>query len=196
MAGAFDHYAAVGYPVPAFVNPADYYLDMVSPGYKLQQSDKFAEWWKTKGDPKQAAAADAALAKGGKTASELIQEVEGMASKALGKGHLTEHSYFESDRYKVSYKKMTSVLITRELKLLLRDPTRLAAELFMNVAVAVVLGIAFQGVGKKPPQNQMGAFAMILQLSFITTMVGVPLMDVPKLVVKMESSDNLYSIAI
>ena len=48
MAGAFDHYAAVGYPVPAFVNPADYYLDMVSPGYKLQQSDKFAEWWKTK----------------------------------------------------------------------------------------------------------------------------------------------------
>eukprot|EP00966_Prymnesium_polylepis_P310737 7179366-Prymnesium_polylepis.1 len=259
MKDAFDHYAAVGYPVPAFVNPADYYLDMVSPGYKLDKrapchrvacacvpalrrcthphpalltglgasraeharllpsaaDEEFAAYWKEHGLPKQAARADQAIASKGKTAWQLLEEKDGMLTKVLGPSHTAKHSTFERSTYKVSFPTQIRLIFKRELMLLVRDPTRLATEIGMNIAVGVVLyateartldwsmptlsaglmsahpaldrGIAFQGVGTKPPQNQIGAFAMILQLSFITTMVGIPLMDEPKLVVKLEA---------
>ena len=196
MPAAFEHYAQVGYPVPAFVNPADFYLDMVSPGYKHMKSDEFAAYWKQHGQPKQLALVEAALAKGGKTPSEMRIEKDTLMQRMLGKVYVSESSPFESVRYRVPFPTQTKLLFKRELTLLLRDPTRLPTELVMNVLVGIVVGVAFQGVGKKPPKQQMGAFAMFLQMTFISTLVAIPTMDEPKLIVKLEAADNLYHIAI
>jgi hypothetical protein len=73
MRETFAHYAAVGYSVPSFVNPVDFYLDLVSPSYAGQEIDAFVTYYEKHCAADVMELVQAQLSAPGVTSSEIMQ---------------------------------------------------------------------------------------------------------------------------
>jgi len=187
---ATEHYAKVGYPVPQFVNPADFYLDMVSPGYRGEQSQLFAEYYLKHEAPRVAAEVEAATATLGLTAREVIDTR--YIKQAAIYGPLDKPA---GGVYVVPYTRQLKIVFHRQLALVLRDRKKLVVELVLSVVKGLILGIGFYDIGSKAPSQQVAFIFTIINLAVTSLFSSISPLISDRLVMKFDVSDTLYPVS-
>ena len=115
---AFSYYEQAGLSTPAFVNPADFYLDCVSPSSAHCQADMLVEHWTTSGRAEaMAARVVAQLASPGRTQADLCRLLHG--------GELSPTA-----RYAAPFRVQLATLWKRAILLQTRDKNALLSEIF------------------------------------------------------------------
>merc|ERR1719362_2637486 len=117
------------------VNPTDYFLDLVTPGTTLDQSDAFVA---------------------GFTSCQLphVQESVERASRCQGQSVREMLESRDSERTTVGvhaspFSTQLGVLLHRKLLITLRNPMALGLPLFIPCVQGLVIGYMFKGIGEK-----------------------------------------------
>lgn len=181
------HFAKVGFPVPANINPLDYCMDLITPARGSCEAtfvDYYRQYCKPGNDERVHSAWDN---KGFSSPMELLEQ---RRRTMLQFGSMPP---VRKTRYGVRFAKQLRVVFKRQLILNLRDRQRIIADLVVSIAKAAVVGIAYLDVGKLPAQHQCGFFFMVLMSCSIDGMKHMPKIIEDRTVMKMETSDGLYS---
>lgn len=187
MAGIIGHLDSVGYPVPVSVNPTDHALDLVTPGLPASCEQVFVDHYARHCAPAVNELIDGQLNVAGKSAMELL---ESRRQKLLPFGHLPP---VRDSVYGVGFGRQLHLVLLRQFKLSLRDKQGVFAELIGAVAKALVIGVAYIGIGSKAPHQMMGFIFMLLNSVAIDGLKTMPKTIGERLIMKMEASEALYS---
>eukprot|EP00927_Polykrikos_kofoidii_P038726 TRINITY_DN33149_c0_g1_i1.p1 TRINITY_DN33149_c0_g1~~TRINITY_DN33149_c0_g1_i1.p1 ORF type:complete len:727 (-),score=120.39 TRINITY_DN33149_c0_g1_i1:129-2309(-) len=187
MQGVGLHCASVGFPVPVRVNPMDHFLDAVTPGLRCSRVEPFVNYYSRECEVAMQLHVEGNLRKGGKTPMELL---EAQRQRLLPFGDLP----FVKDRvYGVSFAEQLRIVFNRQLILSLRNPQGVALELCGAVAKAVVLGVTYVDISSKQPQQQVAFIFMMANSCAIDGLKVMPKIIAERTVMKMETSEALYS---
>ena len=138
MRDTFAHYAAVGFQVPPFVNPADFYLDLVSPSYAGQEIDAFVSYYESQCAPAVLGVVEAQLASPGVTPAEILRSrVEKIAS-VFGPPAMPADAAFAAP-----FHRQLATVFARSIRLRWRDKASLKADFGSSIVKGVIVGIAF-----------------------------------------------------
>jgi len=190
MREAAEVWAKVGFPVPEFANPTDYFLDLVTPGAKTDQCDTFVHFYQSRLKPQVDEVVISELNRPRKTALELL-ETRRTAMMSFGGGG--EFPPVRNSVYGVSFSAQLCTVFRRQLRLSLRDPLGINMELGVAVGQSVVIGVTYLGVGEKEAYNQMLFYFMLAMTVALVGMKVMPKLVDERLVVKKETSEALYS---
>ena len=86
-----------------------------------------------------------------------------------------------------------ATLLKRRLTLTLRDKSLLRTRYGMALIQGLIVGIAFQDIGRTLPVQQVSFLFMLLQIGALSNMVIMPEMIAQRMEFKFEISDALYS---
>lgn len=142
MAEAAPHYAELGFPVPLGANPADHFLDLVSPSFRGQQIATFVEHYDAHRAAPVRADVDEVVATPGQTAFQILQERANRLEARVGKLTMPSDSV-----YAVSFSTQLKAVFGRQLVLLLRDRKGLRTEFVTAIVKACIVGIGFFDTG-------------------------------------------------
>eukprot|EP00927_Polykrikos_kofoidii_P038109 TRINITY_DN32387_c0_g1_i1.p1 TRINITY_DN32387_c0_g1~~TRINITY_DN32387_c0_g1_i1.p1 ORF type:complete len:695 (+),score=82.60 TRINITY_DN32387_c0_g1_i1:44-2086(+) len=187
MSDATSHLEQLGHAIPDGVNPTDFFLDLVTPGLPASCGDDLAEHYRSFCAPSIAEIVDQQLDVFGKTALQLL---EVRRQKMLPYGLVPP---VRGSVYGVGFGRQLHLVFVRQLKLGLRDKQGVFAEMVGALAKALVIGVAYFGIGSKEPHQMMGFIFMLLNSVAIDGIKIIPRMIDERLVMKMESSEALYS---
>ena len=202
MSEMVGYYASAGYPVPAHTNPADHCLDMVSPAYADNQVEHFVAKWREAGGGAARTAAAAAAVEPMLSAGELHAEMLAQVKKLL---HVDVPTPSRMDAavlrccggtYPTSLGAQFRLLWDREVKLCVRDPSRVLGFFLMSIVMGVFLGLTYFANGTREASTQLAFIVTVYQCAFMSTMLTLPMEDEPKLITKLEGSDQLYSLGL
>ena len=205
MAEMTEYYAKAGVPVPPYVNPADFCLDMVSPTFPGNRAEDLVAVWRTAGGGEETMRAqmEKAVSTHGKTAEMLLLEQKQkikarchLELPAVQKVDKVIYKFTFGGRYSAPVSTQLRLLWNREILLAARDPSRVIGFFVMSIVTAIFLGLAYFQNGQAEPVNQLGSLATILQIAFISTLLTVPGEDEPRTIVKLEAEDQLYSLSL
>lgn len=188
MQAAFEHYSKVGFPVPAYVNPADFYLDLVSPSYKDHEIDAFVNFYRANCAPAIAAQVDAQLAAPGKTSLTILQDLDSKLEKLMGKPAMPAGAPFAAP-----FVRQLRMVFGRAVSLRGRDKLALKADVGSTLVKGVIVGIAFFDTGSNPAFNQMPFIFMAMQMSVMGGMQQMPSLIASRDIMKLDVKDRLYS---
>jgi hypothetical protein len=188
MREAFQHYGAVGFPVPSFVNPADFYLDLVSPSYAGQQIEAFVSYYNRECAPAVQAAAQAQIDVPGASAREIMQTKYDKLSSVFGPSVMPADS-----KYAAPFTRQLKLVFSRSVTLRKRDLASLKADFGSSIVKGIIVGIAFFNIGEKPAFNQMPFIFMALQMSIMGGMQQMPRLIQSRDIMKLDVADRLYS---
>jgi len=187
MRDSMLHFESLGYPVPQFGNPTDHYLDLVTPDAPGSCPDLFVSHYREHCSPTVSELVAAALAVEQKTPLQLLE---------LKRRSLLQYGELPPVRnsvYGVSFWQQSKVLLRRKLVLSLRDKQGAVMALAGAVVKALVVGVAYMGIGDKDAFSQLGFIFMVLMSCSMDGMVTMPQLIQERNVVKIESSEALYS---
>lgn len=189
MKDANEYWAAVGYPVPSGSNPADHYLDLVTPGAPGAVPDVFRNYYIQNQKPKVLEAVAAAEAKQGKSPWELLEE-EHELMKTFGK-----ISPLRRSKFGVGFGTQFNLVLRRKIKLSLIDAEFLGTVIFMQIFIGVFIGVIYIDVGNKEPEgfSQIGFLFMFLNMAVMVPAFSMPSIITERTVMKIECSEALYS---
>lgn len=176
------YFAEAGFKPPMFSNPADHYLDVITPEVRWSKADYFADRYLElqKGDVDKAV--EVMIAQGGATSLEMLNEI----CKKRGVSKMTD------SRFSVSFGTQLRTLLGRRMTLMIRDQNQLQTRLAVSLLQGLVIGIAYWDVGSKLPAQQVPFLFMLLQMGSLSNMATMPEIISHRLVFKYETSDGLY----
>jgi len=189
MSEAAAYWASAGYPVPAQANPADHFLDTVTPGAPGAQPDFFVERFKKQQLPAIQAQVERALANPGPSVMDMLEQRREVKLK-FGQVPRVKKSI-----YAVGFLKQLKIVFARKLKLTLIDTQTMGLTIGMQVFMGIFMGLCFFDVGSKTPigPTQMSfLFNVLMQVSLASMQVMPQLID-ERNIMKLETSDALYS---
>lgn len=186
FADAAEYFAAAGSPVPANCNPADFLLDVITPGVVGNRSDELADRYRDGQACEVDTAVAASVSAGGKSPLEVLREMQEKRSKLFG------HVEIKDSVYSVSLCTQIATLFKRRMTLTRRDKNLLRVRFGMSTMQGLIVGVAFMDIGKKLPVQQLSFLFMLLQMGALSNMVVMPEMIAQRLVFKFETSDALY----
>jgi len=189
MNKAFQYYADVGFPVPSNINPVDYFLDLVTPGYVDQQIDAFVQYFKAHAAAPIAAAVEDKLAHPGMTGEEVMRDRFTKLEKVFGELLLPKSGTF---KYMVPLWLQLRLVFGRHLTLKFRDKKTLLVDCAASIFKALILGIAFFGIGDQPPAAQLPFIFLLVQMAVIALLQEMGSTIEGRTVMKYEASDRLY----
>jgi ABC-type multidrug transport system ATPase subunit len=177
---ATEHFSKSGFPCPELFNPADFYLDILSPDVRNPELEKqsfgridlLADAWKN----------DAAA----EVSTEAYKGKRGLSIRGIG----TEGFDIKKEAY------VTSLLFWRTWAEQSRDTTTLAIKFTLTVFFALVIGGLFSNIGydQRSIQNRSGLFFFIMINQCFNTLVSVVnVFPKEKTIVNRERSNNAYS---
>ena len=175
-------------PPPDTGNPADFYLDVITPGTRASKADEFVDRYLRGQKEEVDAAVNAMIAAGGKSPLEVLEDTRVMRAKWF------EERTVKDSVYSVPWATQVTTLMRRRLALTLRDKTMLKTRMIVSLMQGTIVGVAFLDIGKKLPVQQISFLFMLLQMGALSNMVVMPEMIAQRLVLKFENSDALYSI--
>ena len=186
--GPFDqaaaYFAKAGHPVPQRCNPADYYLDIITPGAFGEQSNYFAQRYVDVQREDVEARVAKALSSPKKTAYEVLKDayaIQGFDTRAL-------HDSVTA----ASFSKQFSALLSREITMTLRNKSALRVRYGVAAMQGVVVGSAFYNIASRDPILQLSFMFMVLQMGTISNMAILPKLINARFVYKLEISDGLF----
>jgi ABC-type multidrug transport system permease subunit len=178
MDKAKAYFKECGYTVPMNVNPTDYYLDLLTPGTRLDRSDSLVGVFQEK--PKHAidAHVEAMMGVLGPTVKEMLSGDGGPVQ--LGP-------------YAVPFGVQLGELLRRKVQITVRNPVALGLPLAVPVLQGLVVGYMFEGIGESPQllRQIMFAFCMLTMLCLAGTMSLIVLIT-ERTLMKFEASEALY----
>jgi len=187
MKEAHEHYTKVGYPPPPYGNPADFYLDMVSPGFQDEKSSEFYDYYEAHIATRWTTEVEAALATPGKTARQVVETKWANAEQILGAFDMPH-----TGKYIAPFSRQFAAVFYRQVTLTLRNKQLLITEVFSNIGKGVFIGIAFLGTNEQPAVNQLSFVFLVLQMASIGLLQNMSPQIADRTVMKFDTSDQLY----
>jgi len=187
MRDAVAYWEKAGRPVPQFANPTDHYLDLVTPDAPGACEVDFVRFYDEHCRPVVDAKVEEAMRQQGQTPMELLE---------MKRGHLQQFGKLPPVRksvYGVGFRKQFAAIFCRKLRLSMRDKQGAVMTLAGGLAKAIVVGVAYLDIGSKPAYSQMGFIFMVLMTCSLDGMVTLPQTIMERDIVKVESSEGLYS---
>jgi ATP-binding cassette subfamily G (WHITE) protein 2 len=178
MEGAIAYMEAVGRPVPQYVNPTDYFLDLVTPGIATDASALFVEAYRQKLEPQILRRVEHACVQKGLTVQEMLCARPGTR---LGKYAVPFHTQFFT-------------LLRRKLAITMRNPLAIALPLIIPTFLGAAVGIFFRGVGDGELLEQISFVFVLVTLLGLGGLGLMPLLIDQRHYMKMETSETLYSV--
>jgi len=179
MAKAQSYLADRGLPVPANINPTDYFMDIVTPGTRQDRSSQLvAAFWHV-----QKPGVDLMVEQARQRKGQNVREMLGCDSKARA----------IRSPYAVSFCSQLASLLRRKVMITVRNPVALGLPLFVPVVQGVIVGYMFEGIGQKDLLRQvMFVFCLLTMLCLAGTMSLIVLIT-ERTLMKYETSEALYS---
>jgi len=180
--------------VPEHVNPADFLLDIVTPGTEVDASDELAAIFHVRQRPAIMGEVEAAKRTKGATVEEMLQV-------ACGSDPAAFHRRLYSGRSAAPFCTQLGTLLRRKLKITLRNPQAIGLQLGLPLVMGLLLGLVFHGVAKDLENQSVIAFVVhvIPFLFILLTMLGlqslpiIPLLVENRSFMKYEVSEALYT---
>ena len=185
FADAASYFAAAGSPVPSRANPADFFLDVITPGAHGERSNHFAALYEEKQAGVVAARVAALLEAPKKSPMDVLRET----AKVSGLSPEDVHESPIAARFATQLR----VLMKRKLTITRRNKTGLRLRFGVSLMQGLIVGMAFYGIGDKLPVQQLSFFFMLLQMGALANMAIMPELIETRLQLKLEQSDALYS---
>jgi len=194
MADAMVYVQDCGYPVPDHVNPADFLLDIVTPGTDSDASEELAAIFHAKQRPAILEEVKRASQTKGLQVSEMLQAVCECPLQPLQRKP-------RLGPYSAPFIVQFLTLLKRKVRITLRNPQALGLQLGLPIAMGLILGSVFQGVARDLDNMSVIAFIshVVPFLFILLTMLGLQSMPVMPLLVesrgfmKYEVSEALYT---
>merc|ERR1712151_452387 len=188
MAEVVEHMDKVGYPVPAGANYMDHFLDLVTPGAPGAVPDVFRIYYVENILPGIRASCDKSLESSGKDIMGLLEREREVALQ------FGDCPPVRNSPYGVGFFSQVKVLLRREVKLSVIDPTVIGMVATQAVLGFVIGGLYF-GIGEKEPKGmtQMAYFMMYLNMVTLAPVLSMPALISQRLIMKLETSEKLYS---
>lgn len=205
MSDVVDYCSRAGYPVPERANPADWIMDVVTPGYKhvlVKRGQKevdesvrdFVAFYLEKRAPELQTKVRKQIGSQGQHPRELayskwehIQDyLTPEAAKLFPKRR-------EGSVHGTPFGTQFLILLLVKLRLLLRDKKGLRMRMGMSIMQGLVVGLAFQDIASKPQLSHIQYFFMAMQLSAVGGMQIMPGMVDLRTVMRQDVDEGLHS---
>eukprot|EP00439_Symbiodinium_sp_Y106_P043956 s2238_g5.t1 len=203
-----DYSAKVGCPIPLKRNPTDFIMDLITPGMKGARENEFVRHF-------QAARRPVIEEEVAKHLNEDAPMDRGSAMEILRAMREPMQVFgtmppLRNSKFGVPFRSQVRAVAWRQFKLRYRNKTHLLMDLAAAVAKAVILGLAFfeprlnlgqiescaeipSDIGQKSQQFQVGFFFFVLMACSIDQVKTMPAMIAERNVMKLETSEALYS---
>merc|ERR1712048_334132 len=188
MSEVVEHMDKVGYPVPVGANYMDHFLDLVTPGAPGAVPDVFRNYYVENILPSVRATCDKSLQSSGQSILGLLEREREVALQ------FGDCPPLRNSPYGVGFFSQVKILLRRQVKLSVIDPTVIGMVATQAVLGFVIGGIYF-GVGEKEPKgmSQMAYFMMFLNMVTLAPILSMPALINQRLIMKLETSEKLYS---
>eukprot|EP00933_Yihiella_yeosuensis_P042551 TRINITY_DN37173_c0_g1_i1.p1 TRINITY_DN37173_c0_g1~~TRINITY_DN37173_c0_g1_i1.p1 ORF type:complete len:689 (+),score=109.93 TRINITY_DN37173_c0_g1_i1:96-2162(+) len=185
---ALPEYAEkIGHPFPQRSNPTDFCMDMITPGIPGNCVDEFVRSFEENCKPVIDAVVERELYHEKKTPMEILEDCR---QKMMAYGSMPP---LKKSKYGVSFRKQLRWVFMRQLTLRLRDKWAFIGEIGIAIAKAAAVGSAFAGISKTVPWLQVSFFYFALMACSIDGLKTMPKVISERTVMKMETSEALYS---
>jgi len=184
FADAVSYVTKAGFPPPRTCNPADYLLDIITPGAWGEQSNFFAQRYIDAQMAEVEARVDAALKQPTKTSMAVLQDayaVQGFDTKNLHNSPVA-----------ANFPTQFSTLLSRELTMTKRNVSALKVRFGVALLQGIVVGCAFFNIASRPAILQLSFMFMVLQMGTIANMAILPKLINQRFIYRIEISDGLY----
>lgn len=178
---------AVGYPVPLSANPTDFVMDLVTPGSRRSADDLFADQYERHCSPSIDLRVEKELTIERQSALEVLE---------CRRKRLTRYGRMppvRSSKFGVGFRKQVLIVGWRQVTLYLRDSRGVAADLLVSVGKGVILGLTYLNIGEQGAFEQLPFFFMLMMATAVESMKGMPKLISERRVMKVETSEFLYS---
>jgi ATP-binding cassette subfamily G (WHITE) protein 2 len=189
MSGAAAYWEIVGYPAPPGANPADHFLDLITPGAPKAVPDVFREHYVNTQKPGVLAIVADAEANKGPTPLDLLNEEREMFS-AFGVVPPVQKSI-----YGVSFVNQLSLVLKRKVKLSLIDTDYIGTVIGAQVCLGIFIGVIYFDVGSKEPKgfSQLGYLFLFVNMALTVPMFTMPSIITWRDIMKLECLEALYN---
>ena len=179
---AIDHFAAIGYPIPSYCNPADEFLRLTNIDFSSNCKDEELKRVKNMCSSYESS----------KHAKNVISQIE---TEISHDHHMDTVSHHIQER--ASFAVATETLVRRALLNALKNPLAYWVRVVMYTFLAVLMGttwVQMDASNQKTIQDRMAAiFFSVAFLSFMAV-AGIPAFLEERLVFMRETSNRWYSI--
>jgi len=189
MRDALQHWADAGFPVPRYSNPTDVYLDNITPGGAQDQVDTFVSAFNSKLKPGIDSIVDEKSQDLGLSPEEILRVTHQQAEDALFRP-----APLRMSPVAVPFCRQVPILYRRKIQLTLRNPASIIMPIGMPIFVGVLMGVMYQGIGKKPLMNQLSFVFMLLMRICMGGMQLMPSLIDERTIMKYDISERLYSV--
>jgi len=177
MDGAVAYMEACGRPVPQYVNPTDYFLDLVTPGIPTDASTLFVDTYRQRMEPPILKRVAHAYEEQGLSVQEMLRARPGAR---LG-------------RYAVPFCTQFSTLLRRKLAITIRNPLAIVLPLAIPTFLGAAVGVMYRGVGKGELMEQISFIFVLVTLLGLGGLGLMPILIDARHYMKLETSETLYS---
>jgi len=181
------HAEKVGFPLPERSNPTDFFMDWITPSTSTSRVDQFDQYFTEHCRPAIDALVDAELLTERKTSMEIL---EACRQRIMVFGEVPP---VRNSKFGASFAKQLRLVFMRQLTLRFRDKWNFIGELGMSILKAIVIGVTYTDIGGKGPPLQVGFFFFIFMACSIDGLKTMPKVISERTVMKMETSEALYS---
>jgi len=184
---AVQYWSNAGFAVPEFANPTDWFLDLVTPGVVDSQADHFVEYFEIQGKPDVDDIVQFELNNQRKSALDML-EVRRKHGLRWGDLPAVRNSVFG-----VRFRRQFRAVFYRQLVLGLRDQQGILTEFIVAVVKALVVGVAYVGIGKQDGYSQVGFYFMVVMTCALDGIKVMPRTIQERTIMKLETSNALYN---
>jgi len=184
-------YDKLGCPVPDYANPADHYLDMITPGAKGAKPDLFAAHYNEQRAPLVRKQVDSLISKAHTEGwPDELGVLEKTREKFLFMGDIPE---IKEKKTATSFPNQLAVVTRRRLVLTWRDKKEVFQKYFFTLFEALLLGVGFFQIADEAVGLQLGAFYTIAIEVALESMIDMPRLISERYIMKTEVFSSLYS---
>jgi len=187
MDKAQAYWANLGHPVPANVNPTDWFMDTATPGTRQDISEFLVKAFTQNEYPTLIDQVERQMLCKGLTMQDMLGSRSGSRPSSYGEGD------GKSRKHSTGFCTQIGVLLGRKVRLTVRNPLALGLPLLVPVVQGIIVGYMFEGTGHKRLDRQvMFSFCLLTMLCLAGTMGLVVLIN-DRILMKYEASEQLYS---
>lgn len=186
MKDGAQYYASLGHPVPNHSNPADHFLDMITPGATGAQVDKFVAAYDANMKPKVDADVDYWMSVEG---DEPLEILEKQAELRARMGNIPQ---VRNSPYALGFFGQLYYVFQRKLRLYLRNTAGVFVEFFTAIVKGVILGVGFMNIADQQAQLQLGFVYLLVQIVSLSSLPGMASDIEDRNMMKFDSADAYY----
>lgn len=182
-----DYLHQVGFDVPMHANPVDFFMDLVTPDASNSQVDLFVEQYRDRLEPRVLREVERGLELEMPSALDLLENVRAQMLE------WDDMPPVRNSVYGVRFRRQLWYVFLRQVRLRWRDRNGLVADLLGAAVKALVVGIVYMRTGELAAQQQVFFFFMLCMTTAIDGLKNMPMVIGERTIVKMETSEVLYS---